>query len=117
MKSDLVRLIETFELKYERLQAENIRLKRKINRLLKKEREVSIRRRNSKLSSISPTIDLPQKICSKPRTLQSLDQNFIPVHEQIYKQTPKQPSPKRYSKSRRFRSFNKKLYIKTNVRV
>lgn len=52
MKSDLVRLIETFESRYEKLQAENIRLKRKINRMLKKEKQLSIRRRNFNLSPV-----------------------------------------------------------------
>ena len=46
MKSDLVRLIEEFEVKYERLQAENLRLKRKINRMMKKEKQQSLEHRS-----------------------------------------------------------------------
>ena len=124
MKSDFVRLIEAFEMKYERLQAENVRLKRKVNRMLKKEKQLPLKHRNyCSLStrysddtymrnSVSLPLDLAVECPQEEDTCNPRQTSKRSSPKQTFKSQDKQTR-----KSRRFRSFNKKLCIQTNVKV
>ena len=123
MKSDLVRLIETLELKYEQLQAENMKLKRKMNRMLKAKRQQSLKHHNhssfstyavdTENSFIRNSVLSHRKIHDCPNDIQSCKQMCKTLHEQqLWKEIPV-----RKKSSKKIRHFNKKLVLQTNVRV
>lgn len=116
MKSDLVRLIETLESNYEKLQAENIKLKRKINRLLKTKKERFLKQHPC---SSGYTVDTENSFIRN--SMLTKQHCHIQFREQMCKDLnehqTRQEIPFRKRSSQKSRRFLKKHFLETNVRV